>query len=117
MSTRGSRWARGALDRRLAEGKEDPERVAEREGVTVVPRPDGPLVWLHAASVGESLSLLEIIRRMGDERPDLHVLLTTGTVTSSTILATRMPPRTIHQYVPMDVRPWVRRDWGRWSLE
>ena len=114
MSTRGSRWARGALDRRLAEGKEDPERVAEREGVTVVPRPDGPLVWLHAASVGESLSLLEIIRRMGDERPDLHVLLTTGTVTSSTILATRMPPRTIHQYVPMDVRPWVRRFLDHW---
>lgn len=88
--------------------------MGERQGIASSPRPDGPLVWLHAASVGESLSLLEMIRRMGGERPDLTFLLTTGTVTSATILATRLPPQTVHQFVPMDVRPWVRRFLDHW---
>ena len=51
---------------------------------------------------------------MGDENPDLHFLLTTGTVTSAAILATRMPPRTIHQFAPMDVRPWLRAFLDHW---
>ena len=103
------------LRRRLAEGKEDAARLGERQGIASRARPDGPLIWLHAASVGESLSLLEMIRRMGAERPDLHFLLTTGTVTSATLLATRLPDRTIHQFVPMDVRPWVRRFLDHWA--
>ncbi|UWQ21716.1 3-deoxy-D-manno-octulosonic acid transferase [Jannaschia sp. W003] len=86
----------------------------ERRGIASEPRPEGPLVWLHGASVGETLSLLEMIRRMGEERPDLHFLVTSGTVTSAGLLATRMPPRTVHQYLPMDVRPWVRRFLDHW---
>ncbi len=71
-------------------------------------------MWLHAASVGESVSLLEMIRRIGEERPDLHFLLTTGTVTSAQVLADRLPPRCLHQFVPLDVRPWVKRFLDHW---
>jgi 3-deoxy-D-manno-octulosonic-acid transferase len=102
------------LRERAAQGKEDPGRLDERRGVASLPRPEGPLVWLHGASVGEGLSLLEMIRRMGEERPDLSFLLTTGTVTSAAVLADRLPPRTVHQYVPLDVRPWVRRFLEHW---
>ena len=67
----------------MAEGKEDAARIDERRGIASVPRPDGPLIWFHAASVGESVALLELIRELLDARPDLTILVTTGTVTSA----------------------------------
>ncbi|WP_281494133.1 3-deoxy-D-manno-octulosonic acid transferase [Jannaschia sp. S6380] len=114
-SERAQRFAERTLRRRMADGKEDPARLDERRGKPAVARPEGPLMWLHAASVGESVSLLEMIRRMGEERPELSFLMTTGTVTSSQVLADRLPDRTVHQYVPLDVRPWIRRFLDHWS--
>ena len=115
-------WSDGAqafgertLRRRLDEGKEDAARLSERRGLASVDRPEGPLMWLHAASVGESVSLLEMIRRMGEERPELSFLLTTGTVTSAQVLGDRLPARTVHQFVPLDVRPWMRRFLDHWT--
>ena len=49
------------LARRLAAGKEERTRLAERRGFAGLTRPEAPLVWLHAASVGESLSVLPLI--------------------------------------------------------
>jgi 3-deoxy-D-manno-octulosonic-acid transferase len=90
------------LDARARKGKEDPVRVDERLGVTRVPRPDGDLIWLHGVSVGESLSLLPVVERLRRTRPDLTVLVTSGTVTSATLLGRRLPPGVIHQYAPVD---------------
>ncbi|WP_244504492.1 3-deoxy-D-manno-octulosonic acid transferase [Jannaschia faecimaris] len=103
------------LRRRLARGKEHPVRLDERRGVASVPRPEGPLMWLHAASVGESVSLLEMIRRMGDEWPELSFLVTTGTITSAQVLAGRLPAHCIHQFVPLDIRPWMQRFLDHWT--
>ncbi|WP_238941312.1 3-deoxy-D-manno-octulosonic acid transferase [Jannaschia sp. Os4] len=114
FSKRGARWGARTLEKRLAGGKEDPHRLPERRGTPSLPRPEGRLVWLHAASVGESVSVLEMIRRMGEDDPDLHFLLTTGTVTSAAVLADRMPPRCVHQFVPLDVRPWMARFLDHW---
>ncbi|MEM9683752.1 MAG: glycosyltransferase N-terminal domain-containing protein, partial [Pseudomonadota bacterium] len=102
------------LKRRIAAGKEDPERIAERRGQPSRSRPDGPLVWLHAASVGESLSALSLIERLLDLHPALHILVTTGTVTSAQLLATRLPDRSFHQFVPLDVPGWGRRFIDHW---
>lgn len=103
------------LRKRLAAGKESPDRLDERRGIASERRPDGMLVWLHAASVGESVSLLEMIRRMGEEWPGLSFLVTTGTVTSAQVLAGRLPPHCIHQFVPLDIRPWMKRFLDHWS--
>lgn len=102
------------LHARLRAGKEDRSRLNERFGVASVARPEGPLVWLHAASVGESQSMLSVIDRLLTERPALNVLITTGTVTSARILAERLPPTVIHQYTPVDSLPWVRRFLDHW---
>lgn len=102
------------LKRRLAAGKEDPDRIAERRGEPSRPRPQGPLVWLHAASVGESLSALSLIERLLGLHPALHILVTTGTVTSAQLLATRLPTRSFHQFVPLDVPGWGRRFIDHW---
>ena len=102
------------LGRRRAAGKEDPARQAERFGVSSLARPAGPLLWVHAASVGEANSVLVLIRRLLDETPDLTVLMTTGTVTSAGLMARRLPERAIHQYVPVDLPDAVARFLGHW---
>lgn len=114
LTARGAGYGRRVLRRRLAEGREDPDRLAEREGIASLPRPDGRLIWFHAASVGESLSLLEVIRRLGEHDRALSFLVTTGTVSSAGILAARLPERCQHQFVPLDVRPFVRRFLDHW---
>ena len=90
------------LDRRAAQGKEDPARVDERLGLAGVDRPEGDLVWLHGVSVGETLSLLPLVERFRRSRPDLTILVTSGTLTSAELLARRLPPGVIHQYAPVD---------------
>ncbi len=102
------------LARRRATGREDPARADERRGRTSLARPPGAVVWLHAASVGESLSALSLIKRILDDHPAYHLLMTTGTVTSARLLAKRLPPRAIHQYVPVDRPRWVRRFLDHW---
>lgn len=107
-------FAERKLATRMAQGKEDPERIAERKGVASAERPAGELMWFHAASVGEALSLLELIESLIDERPDLNVLITTGTRSSSEILKARLPAQTIHQFVPVDALPFVQRFLEHW---
>ena len=114
LSRRAGGVARRALERRRAEGKEDAARIGERTGQGGVPRPDGQLVWFHAASIGEAVSLLELLRRLEQARPGLTCLVTTVTVTSAEFMADRLPESCIHQYAPMDVVPWVRAFLAHW---
>lgn len=102
------------LGRRLKRGKEDPKRIAERFGHTSLPRPEGPLVWLHASSVGEAVSALPLIGRVLEGRAGLHLLVTTGSVTSAKIMAERLPPHAFHQYAPADHPAYVRRFLDHW---
>ncbi len=74
----------------------------------------GPLIWLHAASVGESLSVLALITRMGGMLPKAQFLITSGTATSARLLAQRMPPRTIHQFAPLDAPGPLKRFLRHW---
>lgn len=105
------------LARRVRRGKEIADRLPERQGHGAA-RPPGRLVWLHAASVGESLSLLPLLAALARAAPDLHFLVTTGTVTSAALMAERLPPalaaRTQHRFVPLDVPVWVARFLDGW---
>lgn len=102
------------LRQRLRKGKEEGARLYERFGGASLPRPPGPLLWVHGASVGESLSVLKLLTCLKELIPDLQVLMTTGTVTSAQILQTRLPAWARHQYVPLDVKQWGQRFLKHW---
>ena len=104
-----------ALARRLKAGKEDAERLGERRGLSDLPRPDGKLLWLHGASVGESLSILPLVDALAESHADLSFLVTTGTVTSAALMAERLPERAFHQYVPIDQPHFVKRFMEHWK--
>ena len=103
------------LNQRKAKGKEDFTRFNERLGMPVAERPAGSLIWLHAASVGESLSMLPLIERLLSDRPACHLMLTTGTVTSAKLMKERLPERAFHQYIPVDRPSYVRRFLNHWQ--
>lgn len=102
------------LNRRAKAGKEDRARLHERLGRPKTARPNGRLVWLHGASVGESLSILPLVERLRAERPDVAVLVTSGTVTSAELLARRLPDGAVHQFLPVDTPGGARRFLDHW---
>lgn len=104
------------LRMRGRKGKEDPDprRGAERLGYPSVDRPPGRLVWLHAASVGETNAILPVIDGLCQALPKAHFLLTTGTVTSAGLAARRLGARAIHQYVPLDCPEFAERFVAHW---
>ncbi|MFZ1990218.1 MAG: 3-deoxy-D-manno-octulosonic acid transferase [Alphaproteobacteria bacterium] len=102
------------LNARVKRGKEDPARLSERLGQAGRPRPAGPLVWIHGASVGESLSSLPIIDRLQSRFSGVSVLVTTGTLTSARLLAQRLPEGAFHQFVPLDTPRAVESFLDHW---
>jgi 3-deoxy-D-manno-octulosonic-acid transferase len=101
------------LARRLKRGKEDAVRLPERKGIAGLPRPEGMLVWLHGASVGELISLLPVVEHFTAK--GVQVLVTSGTVTSAAVAERRLPKGAIHQFIPVDLPAYVRRFLDHWK--
>ncbi|MEZ5889252.1 MAG: 3-deoxy-D-manno-octulosonic acid transferase [Xanthobacteraceae bacterium] len=100
------------LAHRLKRGKEHPDRLEERRGKPSLPRPEEPLVWLHAASVGELVAALPVIERL--RASEFAVLVTSGTVTSAEVARQQVPPGALHQFVPLDSPVFVARFLDYW---
>lgn len=98
---------------RANRGKEDRVRRYERYGYASADRPAGPLVWFHAASVGESIAVMPLIERISAQ--GIRSIMTTGTVTSAELVRERLPRNTFHQYVPLDLDRAVRRFLDHWK--
>lgn len=97
---------------RLRKGKEHGPRIRERRGDTDLRRPDAPLVWFHAASVGELLAVVPIVEHVGAN--GFAVLVTSGTVTSARMAEGRLPVHAIHQFSPFDAPRFVNRFLDHW---
>lgn len=107
--------ARPLLKRRLARGKEDPDRWREKLGETDALRLDGPLVWLHGVGVGEVMALRGLIVSLSLARPDLNFLVTSSARSSGAVFAKNLPPRTQHQYLPLDLPSPVAAFLDHWK--
>lgn len=111
-SAAGSPVAGQVLASRLQRGKEHPERLAERRGEPSLTRPQGPLIWVHGASVGEMLAVVPLIARLREQ--GFGVLVTSGTVTSAALAEQRLPDGTLHQFIPLDAPRFVDRFLNHW---
>ncbi len=105
------------LIRRAANGREIAARLPERRGIDPTPRPPGPLLWMHAASVGETMSILPVLDAL---RHRTKVLLTTGTATSQALLDKALPDLglagdVLHRFAPLDVPSWIDRFLSHWQ--
>lgn len=102
-------WRRA--DRKLSEQGVAAARRRERLGFPTIARPAGRLIWVHAASVGESLSALPLVERL---REGGTVLVTTGTGTSGAVMEKRLPEGAPHQFAALDAPGAVRRFLDHW---
>jgi 3-deoxy-D-manno-octulosonic-acid transferase len=98
---------------RASKGKEDKGRSKERYGIAGQQRPDGPLIWFHAASVGETIAIVPLVQTILSY--GVNIVLTTGTVTSAKVVRERLGDSVIHQYVPLDIKPAVSRFLNHWQ--
>ena len=87
---------------RVKQGKEDGQRIGERFGRISTPRPTGPIIWVHAASVGETVSILSLVERLLADFQLANVLITTVTRSSAEILEKNLSGKLFHQFIPID---------------
>ncbi|HTW35928.1 MAG TPA: glycosyltransferase N-terminal domain-containing protein [Rhizomicrobium sp.] len=121
FSLRAYRYATGALEpiaplalrRRARRGKENPARISERLGFPSRTRPDGTLIWIHGASVGECLAVLPLMDALL-AKPGRAVLMTSGTVASAEMMTERLPGGAFHQFSPVDTPQAVARFLDHW---
>ncbi|MEM8577355.1 MAG: 3-deoxy-D-manno-octulosonic acid transferase [Pseudomonadota bacterium] len=104
------RLARARMARLNAAGVTE-ARAREVLGHATAARPEGRLLWVHAASVGESLSVLPILHALPE---GVRVLMTTATPTAADILAQRLPDGALHQFAPLDAPVPARRFLDHW---
>jgi 3-deoxy-D-manno-octulosonic-acid transferase len=100
---------------RVKAGKEEQSRIKERYGYASLPKFDKPLIWVHAASMGEVQSVMPFIKRINNEYPNIYILLTTVTTSSAKHFAKQLPEKVVHQYAPLDTPNAVRRFLQHWQ--
>ena len=97
------------IRKRKKNGKEHLGCFNERLGKYTYPRPQGKLIWMHGASVGEAISMLPLIDKLLKEDEKLSILVTTGTLTSAQIMDKRLPKRAFHQFIPFDTPKFAKK--------
>ena len=95
--------------KRIKNGKEDNERILERYGQSNLPRNKGKVIWFHAASIGETYSGLSVAKFILKHNTKIYILFTTTTLSSAKILENNAHERVIHQFLPIDVKIFVKR--------
>lgn len=103
------------LDKRVKQGKEDPDRLAERRGYASRKRTSGPFIWLHGASIGESQVLLLLFEALREANPNISAVITTQTLTSARMIESRGLPGLIHQMAPVDTPFATERFLKHWK--
>lgn len=105
---------RALLHARLRKGKEMPAHMGERQGHASLARGNTPLIWVHAASIGEAQSALILVERLQRLVPGTQILMTTGTVSSANMMRRNLPAGAVHQFYPVDHPAWAKQFLDHW---
>ena len=87
---------------RLIYKKEDSKRFLEKFTIFSQKRKKGTLIWFHAVSVGELISIIPLVKKLEKNKKISQILITSTTLTSSTLFTNFKFKKTIHQYFPID---------------
>jgi len=99
---------------RILKGKEDLKRVGEKFSI-YSQKKNNKKVWIHAASVGELMSIIPIIRKLEKNRKIKKILLSTSTTSSAKIFNKLKLKKTSHVYFPLDNNYIVKRFINYWQ--
>ena len=99
---------------RLLKKKEDKARYLERYGIPTINRPQGKIIWIHAASIGEFKSSSILINKL---HSNFNILVTTTTLSAANYAIENYGKKIIHQYAPFDIEKWVNRFLENWKPE
>ena len=101
---------------RILRGKEDIKRVGEKFCI-YSQKKTNKKIWIHAASVGELMSIVPIIRSLEKDNKIKNILLSTSTTSSAKIFKKLKLKKTLHVYFPLDNKFIVKRFIKYWSPE
>ena len=99
--------------KRLSDKKEDSAKVKQRFGMPSINRPQGSVVWIHAASIGETRMALTLAHQLLQDHYTLSVLITSQTLSAGGVIPD--VPGIIHQMAPFDSVVYVGRFLRHWS--
>ena len=102
---------------RIKNKKEHPERYLEKLSITNFPANKNRLIWFHAASVGELLSIFPLIDKFLKENLFEKILVTSITLSSSRIFEKKYKNngKIIHQFLPIDKEKFVKNFLNHWK--
>ena len=100
---------------RIIKAKDNWISFKQRLGFACKKRLAGKLLWIHAASVGESMVAITLIRALAALYPKYNFLVTTGTLSSAQILEKSLPQNASHQFTPIDNFLVVRKFLNHWK--
>jgi len=101
---------------RIIKGKEDIKRVKEKFCI-YSQKKTNKKIWIHAASVGELMSIVPVIRRLEKNKKIKNIILTTSTTSSAKIFKKLRLKKTSHVYFPLDNNYLVKKFINYWQPE
>jgi 3-deoxy-D-manno-octulosonic-acid transferase len=103
-----------AILAQLWRGLRDPSyRGSLSERLGFGPPVEGPVIWVHAVSVGEVQASLGLVAQLERRHPGYRILMTTVTPTGAARVRLLFGDRVRHRYVPLDLPDAVGRFFDR----
>ncbi|MDC1155951.1 glycosyltransferase N-terminal domain-containing protein [Candidatus Pelagibacter sp.] len=101
---------------RILKGKEDPLRFQEKICVYSKKSVKNK-IWIHAASIGELMSVIPIIKKLEKNKKIKSIIVTTATTSSAKIFTKLKFKKTFHVYFPLDNNFLTKRFIRYWQPE
>ena len=99
---------------RILKGKEDPKRFQEKIGIYSKKKIKNN-IWIHAASIGELMSVIPIIKKLEKNKKIKSIIVTTTTTSSAIIFKKLRFKKTFHVYFPLDNNFLTKRFINYWQ--